>query len=236
MLNSIIYNSIRMTGNSHRHFGYRINGLPTIGHIKDYRSKVVVGVVEMLSNQFHIGGTCKSSYSGITTTESKVTLRIKRITDGDFIANHTMFSTIIYYRVDMTVNSHRHFRNWSYRLVSISHHKSHLREVIVGIGKLFNSQTHVGGTRIGSGYYSCTTETEVISRIKRIANADNVITAHLVRLSIVFYCTVMTTNHHSHFIKCVNLLPTIRHVKDNRSKVVVSIFKLFSGQPHIGGA
>ena len=227
MLCTIIFCRIGMTRNGHYHLCYRINRQPTVRHVKNDRSKVVVGVSKLLSRQAHSNCSYKCSYRSITTTKSIVILRIEWIADNYFIADHSMLSSVIYNSIRMTGNSHRYFCYRINGLPAVSYVKNDCCKVFVGVSKLISNQTHVGSTYYSSYSSIATTESKVILSIKRIANG-HLITNHTM-LSAIINCAVgMTSNSHRHFSYRINGLPTIGHIKDYGSKVVIDIGKLIS--------
>ena len=233
MLNPIIYCCIRMTDNSHHDLSYRSNGLPTVRHHKGHMSKVDIDIGKLLSNQAHIGGTYHHSYRGINPAECKIIFSIKRIVDSYFITTHQMLCAIIYRRINMTGNSHRHLGYRSNSLPTVGHVKNNCSKVFVGVGKLLGSQSHIGSTHKYSYCRICSIKTIVTIYIIETIIGRGFITDHTMLHTIIYGGVAMTRNSHRHFSNRIDGLPAIGHVKDNSGKIFVNIGKLIYRQSHI---
>ena len=234
MLCTIIFCRIGMTRNGHYHLVYRINRLPTIHHVKDNCSEVVVGIRKLLSSQSHCSSSYKCSYGSIPTTKTIVTIQtIETIVGRGFIATHHMLCTIINCGIGMSRNGHYYLCYRINRLPTICHVKDNRSEVFVGICKLLCSQSHCSSSYKSSfGSIRATKTIVIIQTIETIVDRD-FITTHYMLCTIINGCTGMTGNSHYHLCYRINRLPSVGHIKENGGKVFVGVGKLICRQTHV---
>ena len=107
-----------------------------------------------------------------------------------------MCCTIIVCCIIGTHYGHNH-RYRVHCLPTIRHFKNNIIKIAVGIGKLAGVQIHISSSRIGSGSLSCTTESEIVHSIERIADGYFVST-NTMFCTIIIRSILMTRNGHDY--------------------------------------
>ena len=232
-----------------------VDCLVTIDHHEVHVREVGVGIGELVlctgsrTLQTHIRGTSIGSGSLSRAIEGEVVHRVERIADGDIIASHTMFRTVVSGGVVMAGDGHHHLIESSDGLEAVRHLEVHLVEVRrIRVGELFGQKTHIGGTgqctfcrnhtvhQSGGGGWG---EREVGGGVERIA-VVHIIARHHMFLTIKGGRVVMAGDGHRH-VDLVDGLVTVRHNKCHRTEVRVRVGELVlrSGrrtlQAHVGG-
>ena len=232
-----------------------VDGLVTVRDIEDDIREVGVRVGELVLRtggrtlQTHVRGTGNGSGSRSRTAEGKVVHRIERIADGDIIAGHTMFLTIIGGGVVMAGDGHHHLIEGGDGLVAVRHLEVHLVEVRgIRVGELTGSKTHVRSADIGTLRCNHTIhqsgvgsrgEREIGGGVERIA-VGHIVTRHRMLVAIKGSRIVMAGDGHRH-IDLVDGLVTVGHVEGHRAEVRIRVGELVLSagigtlQAHIGG-
>ena len=261
VLAAVIRRCILSTHDGHRRVD-RCDGLVTIRHVEDHRTEVRVVVGKLVQRtsistfQTHIGSTRSilvfhhiSSRSRSSAVESKVSLGVERIADGDIVTRYRVLLTVVCGGVMMTGNGHHHLTHSRDGLVAVHNIEGHLVEVRrIRVGELLRIKTHIGGTChrtfrrnhiIHQSSIGSWSEREVCSGIERVT-VGHIVARHHMFLTIKGGRVLMTGDGHRH-VDLIDGLVTVGHIEGHRTEVRVVVGKLVQRtgigtlQAHVGG-
>ena len=166
---TVIVNLIALLRNGN-HCVNLINSLMTVSNVEGHRAEVRVSIFELISSQTHVSSSGIRSCCCCRTAEREVVINIiQSAVDRSCIARHSMLFTIIVRGVNSTLDCHRHINGFN-RLITVGHLEGHIREVVVSVGELLGSQTHISGTRFCSSGNGIARENEVGIVVGHIIN------------------------------------------------------------------
>ena len=233
MIIAVVYGGITVSGDSNRHID-RVDRLVTVGNIKCYGSEVIIGVCKLILGKAHFRRSRISTGCLSGSAESKVSYRIKRITDFHIIAGHTMRITIKIRCIIVSGNRYRYVNRINC-LVTISNVKRYRTKVRIRIFKLICRKTHVGCSSLGTSGLCGPTEYEIIIYIIKIRISSSGITGYSMLLAVISTGVVCSGNRYR-YINWIDCLITIGYIKRYRSEVCIRIGKLICSKTHVGGS
>ena len=217
----------------------RSNGLVAIRHVEGDIGKVLVRILELFFRQAHIRGAGIRSCDPqlfihvSRTREGEVCLRVQMIADFNIITADAVFVAVIIYCAVLTGDGHDHFVYRYDFLITVSYVEGYRLEVIIGVGELIFSQSHILDAGIRLRCCSGSAECEVSFGIQRVADF-NIIATDAVILAVIGRRVVMSGDGH-HYIDRLDNQRTVLDDKFNICEVVVGIGKVIRCQFHIIG-
>ena len=178
VLFTIVISGVICTNNRHCCVN-RFNLLVTVRHHKGHMVEVRVVVHERGFGQTHVGLAVNiSTFYHIRTAcaghhiggEAEVVFGVQWRADIIHgISGHSVRLSVIVYCAGITMQRHRHINGFN-RLITVGHLESHIREVVVSVGELRSSQTHICRTHICSSGNGIAREYEVCIVVGHIIN------------------------------------------------------------------
>ena len=178
--------------------------LITVCNAKCNCLEVRVRICELVCSKTHVGSTNISPCSFCSSGEGEVHVfagyDIERIISSSSITAYTVLVAVVFVRCMVTNNGDLNV-NRSDLLVTISHIERNIKVVII-VGKLAHSKTHISLTCISSGCFCSTTEGEVLIiafyDIECTVSRSSV-TAYAMLFTIIICAVVSTNDGNSNF-------------------------------------
>ena len=248
LLGAVVVHRARMTGDGHNSH-VRFHRLVTVRHVEGHRVEVGVLVGELSGGETHVGGTHIGALSGnlsvghhsiVCRREDEVVAGVQVRTVSGVEAADTVLLTIEHIAVVMTGDGHNCV-NRRNLLVTIDHLEINVGEVGARIGKVIGLETHVCLTvhilafhHVGTGCDGRAVELEVVGGVERIADLHHIVTAHVVRDSVVGVRCRVTGNRHHHIVNRRDGLIAVRHGEGHPHEVRVRVMEHRVHETHVG--